>query len=807
MAYTPDANDLAEPTSGRPAGTAAAEFRAIKAKIASIVAGSVLVGAANYVGPSGLVDFLHIDSRYSHRDLVADGWYPAFFNQQWGGSPHYYELNDAATGTVSKFEAATGYIEYEQLVAFGNVAGAGFGRGQGFKVSKNTTVKAIWLRLVSILNPTDNVRVRIFNDAAGVPGAVIANGTANTISGRRVANYNTTTGYSAWYKFTFAIPPTVNANTQYHWVVDRSGAADAANYYNVARRTTTAQYPHGVGCNSTNADVMATEPGTDHLFLLESVDADQSITTGGVFNDGKYTFFEGTPLNQSNARCKDLKDLKGFTVQDFTLALYGASWTKDKTILDITYGLDHDRIVLRCNPATGFPSLTIYEKDGTIATVTGTTDISTATNRLIGIRVRARNDGADTIQVWVNGTKEAELTAQSYEFDEVFVQAQLGTFWLGGGWQVMPAWTQKLDMSALPSTAGWTFTTTTATAEANVFSVSGGKLNQVAGGMAAGGDGYYSKAAAGFTNAAGGIMVVKARVGKGTNTISQSSSWHRFDDGSRLHGFYLAEYFAQFFSNGGFVTASIPQVELRYAENVIALAGKGNDDFLFLNGKLIIDATGYNTSASALTTINFGDAATAANENSDITYDYVAYYNTAWLVPQITGGTFSEFMLWQGDKTALFATLYNAGVLLSGKQILGVNNNRLLEVTVPHSLMQAGITTGPTTTSSGERLTEMHLFAIGDFIKAEHEALLQNSGVASTYIIGPLIDGAFTEMTNSNTYGGSSAAAGLQVTGVNTVQKKVNFGLHKINSDFGVNANTGTAVDRHRHLRVEARTS
>lgn len=804
MAYTPDANDLAEPTSGRPAGTAAAEFRALKAKIASIVAGAVLVGAANYAGPSGLVDFLHIDSRYSHRDLAADGWHPAFFNQQWGGSPHYYELIDSATGTPIKFEAATGFIDHQESVVFGNVAGAGYGRGNGFKVSKNTTIKAIWVKLGTSGNPTDNVELKIWQDVAGVPGgAVIANGTANTINGRRITSTN---DGNFWYRFTFATPPAVVANTQYHWVVDRSGAADAVNYYNTARVSTTSIYPHGLGSNQTNADVFASEPLSDHLFLVELADVDQSITTGGVFNDGKYTFFEGNPLNQSNARCKDLKDFKGFTVQDFTLALYGASWTKDKTILDITYGLDHDRIVLRCNAATGFPALTIYEKDGTVATVTGTTDISTATNRLIGIRVRAKNDGADTIQVWVNGTKEAELTAQSYDFDELFAQSRIGTFWLGGGWALASAftWTKKWDMTLLPSADGATFTTTTASVEANIFSVASGQLNQLKAGMAAGGNGYYLKAAAGFSNANGWTAIAKRRVLSDNNTKDESCVRLSVADGTKLGVVDSHEYFTKCTMAG---IDHYVQEDNKSLSNIVLMSAKGSDKYTFTNGKFISDATGGFTAASGNNEIAFGDISVTANENADVIWDYVGYYNTAWVLPQITAGALSEFMLWQGDKTALFATLYNAGVLLSGKQILGIKGNRLIENDVPQKLTQVGITISPSTVSTtGVRLAEMDVYVVGNYIKIEYNALLSNAAATHSYITGPFLDGSYFHGTANDFYGGTSGAAGNQVSASNVTQKQTLFGLHKVAGSFLCAAGTVTNLDRHRHLLVEART-
>jgi hypothetical protein len=53
----------------------------------------------------------------------------------------------------------------------------------------------------------------------------------------------------------------------------------------------------------------------------------------------------------------------------------------------------------------------------------------------------------------------ASLSAQTISFDKLFGLAKIGTFWLGGGWQVTPAWTKDTAMGTLPSADGWTWTT------------------------------------------------------------------------------------------------------------------------------------------------------------------------------------------------------------------------------------------------------------------------------------------------------------------------------------------------------------
>jgi hypothetical protein len=73
-----------------------------------------------------------------------------------------------------------------------------------------------------------------------------------------------------------------------------------------------------------------------------------------------------------------------------------------------------------------------------------------------------------------------------------------GHMWIMGGFPLFKNtdYTKLSEMTVLPSADTWTFTTTTATVEGNVFAVSGGKLSQIKAGMAAGGDGSYVKAAA-----------------------------------------------------------------------------------------------------------------------------------------------------------------------------------------------------------------------------------------------------------------------------------------------------------------------
>lgn len=799
--YIVDPNNPASPTDLQGARQGAEEIRGLKTRLAGITAGAVLVGANNYVGPSGLVDFLHINSRYSHRDLIADGWYPAFFNQQWGGAPHYFEMVDSATGTPHKFEAFDSYIETDGTEAIGDVA-ARFYQYQSFIAPKALNLQAVWFKFYKNGNPVDNLTIKLWSVAAGVPNAVIA--TANVINGRQI----TSDTLGQWYRFSFAVAQALVANTQYIITAEKSGGLDAANYYVNRMKAVPTRYPNNLSGIGTSAPVWTTSNTASRLiFICEAQASDQSLTAGGAFNDGKYTFFEGNPLNRSNARCKELKDFKDFHPDDFTFAIYGSSWTKDKTILDITYGLDHDRIVLRSKAATGLPELTIYEKDGTVETITGTTDISTVGDKLISIRIRAKNDGADVLQIWINGAKEAETTLKSYELDELFAQAQIGTFWLGGGWNLASAfaWTQKLDMSTLPSANGWTFTTTTGTVEGNVYTISGGKLNQIRSGMGNAADGNYRRAAAGFNNANGWTVVTKVRIESADNNLSQAPVALDIYDGAKRPQSALHEYFWQSADGGVWNVIGIPQFNLKTFENVLLISGRGSDVYRFANGKLVEDGTSKMLGASAVNVIDFGDIESAAGRNGGSVWDYLAYYNTAIVLPQCTSGNFSEFMLWSGDKTALLATLYNAGAPLSGKQVLGVKQNRLVESDVITRIQLKGITGTPTTTTtwtSTALLPEMECFVLGDKVNMVVFDVVQNNTAPQWVLETCTLDG---RLTTEYDLSHSASAGANNSTTVNKMSNfETNFGLHRAEVRWAVSNNTGTSAGKTRNLNVIA---
>lgn len=749
--------------------------------------GNVPVTLNNVPSPQDLVALLHIDADTGHRDMIASGWMPAFFNQQWGGAPHYFEVADGATGVPYKFEAATGYVEQNLTFIFGD-ANASTSRSQGFKVSQNVSISALWMKIGKVANPTNNLELRVqADDGTGKPTAnftAITNGTATAQSGK----LHSSDANGQWVRFAFATPCALVAGTQYHLTLKSSGAADATNYWIVAGQQTSGHYPHGQFCTGDNVPAWTASSGHDLCFLIEASTVTASLQTGGVFGDGKLQFFEGAPLNQSNARVRDLRTFAGLDLTDFTLAITGNSWTKDKTILDIQYGLDHDRILLRCNVTTGYAQLDMWDSAGTKKTVTGNTDVS-ASNSTLGIRIRAKGDGQDVVQLWENGNANAgNFSAQTINFDKLFSAAQIGTFWLGGGFQVAPAWTKDTAMGLLPSADGWTWTTTTAAVEANCMSVAGNKLYQNKGGYAAGADGYYLKNALALSNANGWAMAIKKRATTNTNTKDIGSDTLRVQDGTKNYFLQGAEYYlgvSTTFSAGAY---GYPQIDMKWAENVVYTVGKGSDALTFVNGRLVADGTAVLTTASANNEIHFGDVSTTANENADVIYDYVKYYNTAWLPPQFTAGSLSEFAIWNGDHTALLATVWNAGAPISAKVLCGAQKNYVGDEVV-QTASQADITQAPTVASSVPTLIpEMERFVVGSRVVQEVlGGFFNNTGGFAT-ILGVYADGIVKDITFVATVTGGYTDAIIAAS-----KDLLPFGLHKIDARFWNNGNTSTA--------------
>lgn len=796
--YVVNVNDATTPTNSQGAKQGAEELRAIKLKLQALVAGAfVTTGAAANL--ADVVTFIQPDPS-DRPSMVAGGWLPWNLNQQWGGAPMPFHMIDSATGAEYKFDAFDGYIQDE-----GNSAGIGNAAGQFYAYqvitpAKNLSLQALWLKMFKTANPVDNLTVQLWTVAAGIPGVLIA--TAGVINGKQITNDSN----GQWYRFSFAVVQALIAGTQYMIVVSKSAGVDAANFYDWKGTTAgTTKYPNNLRGIGTSVPAWTAGNTNSFTFLCEAQTSDQVVQSTGTFT-GRIVGSEGTPINRSVGWNKPLREFMPlFHPNGWSILIRGKSWTKDKTIFEAMYGIHHDRINIRSAIGTGFTTVTLYESDNTVNTLVGTSDVSTAIFKDILIVGRSLNDGGDYLKIYtgINNiwTKEIEVIGQSYIFDPLMLKQ--GTAWIMGGFQLFAntSYTKLSEMTILPSADGWTFITTTGTVEGNVFAISGGKLNQIKAGMAAGGDGFYRKAALGASNANGWAISWKSKIIAGTNTKDENSCEIAMSDGVKLLKIRNAEFFTQ---DGNASANTYPQINMRSADCVNFFSGKGTDIFHFINGKLVIDGTSVNTGATANNQLDWGDTSVTANENADVLWDYMGYYTTTNIYPQFTSGELHEFAVFSGDKNLLGQAIYNLGVPFSVKQYCGIPRAFISEITQKNELI--GITTAPSTASATDVIVpEMESFMLGSELYAYGKSGINNNTASQNaqsfiYMDGSQISGSLGGTTQVG------AGGGQVITVAATSRRITNFGLHKV--ELRYNAVTGgtTSMDSTRRaLQLEAK--
>jgi len=747
--------------------------------------------------PYLLVSAFHANLNTSRKDLFRLGFLPAMFNQQWGGGIMPFEgLVDGATGTIYNFDSATCYIENDTTGLVGYDTTNQY-LEQEIKVGQEITVAAAWVKAYKVGNPTGNLQLSIYSDTAGSPNTAIANGAATAQAG----TVHTSKTDGEWLRFVFATPPTLSANTVYHLVLSRSDAVSSTNYWKVLAKIT-GTYPHGEAQKGSSVPAWSAYSSvTDINFIVEPAAAKQYIQSGGIFSDGKLVNNEGSPLNQSQGQVRAIKDIPGADKSEGTVMLAGTAFTKDKTIWEWQYGLDHDRIVLRCNVTTGYAQVDLYESDGTKHTVTATSVDLSSGNHQVAVHWRAKADGSDRLDLIVDGAANgtAVTSATITLGDELLL---LGHEWLGGGFAVCPTWTKTTAMGSLPSADGWTWTGTGT--EANCVSVSGNKLYQNYTGYASTDTGYNLLPTLSLSNANGHSQTLKTRVSRDAN-VKNSISYSLISyDGTKLHKVCFHEYWVE---NTGDATVHYFQCDLHSTESVFHSVVKAADGFVIHNGKVIIDLTGLVTDTTVANQIIHGDASASASENTDAVTDYHKYYNTAAILPQFTSGTISEYALWAGDARDLLAPLYDGGSFISVKEYCGLSKNWHAEEAFVQREVREDITSDPTTTATAATLlNEMEAFVLGEDVGATAFNYAWNSVDGNNTSLSVFMDGAFmrnfvVRLTDAG--GGSAGASSPQTPNANAYSKAY-FGPHKVEARWHVNANTGTS--RTRHLDVESRT-
>jgi len=714
---------------------------------------------------SNLKDLIYPSYDGGWRDIIRGGWTPPL-NQQWGG--HLCMLPDGSWG-----DSATGAIEDNSYLSFGynNTYQYAY---MTFKVAKAITVKEIRVKLYKTANPTGNAQLSIYDNNAGVPNAAIANGAATAIAGTTITS-NTS---GEWYTFSFSTPPSLSANTVYHIVLSSSAANSTTNYFGF-KGSTTGKYPHGVGGKGTNVPAWAARSEiVSACFVVVPVAVNQFLQQSGQFDcklQGSSTL---TPIDQNDYVWR--KMIEFFDAKSGTILIRGSAWTKDRTIMDMMYGFDHDRMVIRSNVTTGYAQLDHYDSAGVKHTITGTTDISTGYHD-VAIVYRFMNDGNDYLYLYVDGVSQGSpITAHSFLMDNNF--KELGTATLMGGFGVAPAMTAQFDGASLPSAAtpAWTYAGT-ATEGSHAVSVGGKLYTQIVGST----DTAYWEYAATLSNANGWFLEWKDKTIKDYNTTGYGGLWVGIKDGSKQVWIYKHTYFLDITLDGG---STYKKYQLDCTkENVFCAIGKGSDFYLYCNGNLIVDGTGLMVNASVTNKIYFGDGDATASANTEDVIDYIKWYNTAIILPEYTGGALSELAVWSGNMSTLLPILYNAGSPISVKEYCGVEGNyvkRMLRSEFREAVVQNASTTA---SYNAHVLTpDMECFMYGDKFEVEVKDYIYSSDGGTSGYTHIYIDGVMIATTVYE-YVRLDANPNLHV---NFKKKDCVFGLHKIEKRWGVNTNT-----------------
>lgn len=600
------------------------------------------VQTSEYDYAESLVRLIHPDQSKGLGDLLLSGVNP--INE----SCNYGNLPDGIVG-----EVAVGSDDTSVTINLADVSGSTY-LANGFKLSKTTTIEAVWVYLYKVGNPTNNLQLFIFDDSSGSPNAVITNGDATSQSGR-IHSDNTGGG---WVKFVFSTDPSITQDTQYHIVLRSSGSVDASNYW-VLFNDNAGRYPHGTVNVGDGTPTWTPDTAKTLAFLIET--QNKVLDSGLSGFDGALTCFSGSPLDQSPAFTFKNEVLNH---QEGTIHIVGTGFTKEKTIYDSGLTIDMNRIVVRCNASTGFIEVALYEEDETEHTITGTTDLSTG-NHVIDVIYRCKNDGADYLKLFIDSVSEGtELTGQSFGLTQSFLS---GNSLLGCGFGKKPSWTDKIDMSNLPSIDGYTYTGTAT--EGNVFVSAGGLLYQVGSGYASTDTGYYTKTTT-FVNATGWLAAWSVKVTGSAASLTSASSIN-FKDGSyRLDVNLYTNRVALSDGTNRYEIA----IDLQSDFVNFVLSVKGADFYLFANNKLIFNGENKLVVASATNSIEFGDLSSTAGVNGESVWEYVKYIESEFL-PEYTAASFSELAFYNADKESILSGIYNSASILPVKRLAGVSNN------------------------------------------------------------------------------------------------------------------------------------
>lgn len=729
---------------------------------------------------SSLTHMIHPSVDGKWKDLYKAGIRPGFHNQQWGGGIVGWELNNGATDSMFTFDSATCQIEdYNPIPAvlgLGNLS-TNIWRSQGFKVGENMTIQAIWIKLYKVVNPVDNIKLIIaLDDGTGKPSGFvgITNGTATLINNRQV----TSKLDGEWYRFVFATPPALVSTNQYHLAINKSGAVDATNFTAV-KNTITGKYPFGNNCLSDGATWTTGTALTQLDFIVEPVAANQMFrSTGGLVDTACFVFNEGTQITHSKVFID--RTINFATSKNFTQLLRVSNIIAGKTLLDIGWGINHDRLVITCDTGTGFLRATLYDANKAVTTIVGANSVVGTALMDIGIVLRSMNDGQDFLSLSVNGNLYVQIIGVSFNISQNL--RDLGTRWTGGGFPVAPVWTQDMNFASLPSAQGWTFTGTAT--EANVFQVTNNKLYQNKDGYAATDTGFYTKPATALNNSIGWIVRWRLRDLFSDNLITAAVSnalTVTINDGTKTISVAIQEYFLW---TGSTTTDFTVQLDTKTLDTEYILIGKGSDYFLFANHRLIVDGTGKLVTTTATNSIIFGDVSATSAENADAIWTDFSYFNGGSILPVVsTGMILHESGYLAGNHSAYFTAIYNAGSPIGIKTFWNQERNYVQDIPWTINLLAITISSPPSGAAGIYlRAPELESYTLGSNFLLRGLITLSNLSAAVQIAANISIDGSIN-IANQTRGTTSSVAFAMQLS--MTYISVLYTGLHKFEVVYG----------------------
>lgn len=721
------------------------------------------------------------------KDIIRGGWFPAFFNQDWGGAINPMWIIDEFSNTEVRLETHTGCIDGVLATSVGNVAGQQL-VGQGFKVGRALAAEnlELWVRMYKVLNPTGTWAVNIYNDSAGVPtGAALFTTNLTDVIGL------TTDTNGEWVRIAFT-GVTLSANTQYHFAL-AAPAVDAANFVNIKTQVRPAavnrDYPFGNLSTATSAPVWTAVTTTNAAFFIR-LPSKETLQSGGLF-DSKLVFNESVILPKSQALCNQVNNV--WNGSEGTWLFTGQTWAIGKTFFDCIWGIDNNRFLAYVD-GSGNVVFQVIDTFGTVKTVTSAgINVSVGTHQIM-LALRAKADGLDYIKLYIDGAAAAAGTSNdTIQFD--ILLKELGTCWLGGGFSSAPTWTQKLNFNVLPSadSPAWTFTGTAV--EATAFRINNGKMFQNAGGMTALLTANYSRTGLALANATGWAVSTKLRADLNLNPTARSSEL-QINDGTKSTFYQFHASYIVYSQTGAAVVGNQIIPSGRRAENQYLITGKLSDEYLFINGRFVRDGSGKLTNAVATNSILFGDNDATSSNNSQVQYDFLSFLNTGMFIPNVsTGFALSEFVCYIGDKTTLAAAYWNAGTVKSVKALAGISVGYINKIDLTE--YSYGVTVSPTTTSvnTPDFIPEMGRYIYGSNIYVESDVSYSVSIISGPIVYG-FIDGInflFNQKNHTARTVSDIMGVGLNYT------RKTYFGLHK--AEIKLTGNTAGTVTHNTIMR------